>query len=62
MTCDLADESALLVEVHSVKIRLVASEDLIGLWDDPDLEGRKMSAGSSAVWTIEYTPQSYHLQ
>ena len=46
MACDLADESALLVEVHSVKVRLVASEDLIGLWDDPDLEGRKMSAGA----------------
>lgn len=41
MACDLADESALFVEVHSVKVRLVASEDLIGLWDNPDLEGRK---------------------
>jgi hypothetical protein len=45
MAGDLADESALFVEIHSLKVRLVAGEDLIGLWDNPDLEGRKRVSG-----------------
>lgn len=37
MTRDLADESALLVKVHSLEVRVIAREDLAGLWDNPDL-------------------------
>lgn len=40
MTRDLADETALLVEVHSLEIRVIAGEDLAGFWDNPDLERR----------------------
>lgn len=45
MAGDLADESALFVEVHSLKVRLVAGEDLIGLRDNPDLERGKRISG-----------------
>lgn len=41
MAGDLADESALFIEVHPLKVRLVAGEDLVGLRDNPDLEERK---------------------
>lgn len=37
MTRNLADEPPLLVEVHPLKIRLIAGKDLIGFWDYPDL-------------------------
>jgi hypothetical protein len=37
MACDLANESTLLVEVHTLKIWVIAGEDLTGLWDNPDL-------------------------
>lgn len=37
MPRDLADEAALFVEIHSLEVRFVASEDLIGFGDHPDL-------------------------
>jgi hypothetical protein len=37
MTSDLTDESALFVEIHSLKVMLVGGEDLIGFWDYPNL-------------------------
>lgn len=44
MAGNLTDESALFVEVHSLKVRLVAGEDLIGLRDNPDLKrGKRVS-------------------
>ena len=33
----LAYEPPLLVEIHSLEIGFVVGEDLIGLWDNPDL-------------------------
>lgn len=45
MARDLTDESALFVEVHSLKVRLITGKDLIGLRDNPDLERRKRVRG-----------------
>lgn len=42
---DLADESALLVEIHSLEVGLVGCEDLVGLWNDPNLKGEQRSVG-----------------
>lgn len=49
MAGDLTNESPLFVEVHSLKVRLVAGEDLIGLWDNPDLKGRKRVSGEVCI-------------
>lgn len=38
MASNFADKSALLVEIHALEVGLVFGEDLIGLWDDPDLQ------------------------
>jgi hypothetical protein len=32
----------LFIKVHSLQVRLIAREDLVGLWDDPDLAGREL--------------------
>lgn len=37
MTGYLAYEPPLLVEIHSLEIGFVVCEDLVGLWDNPDL-------------------------
>jgi hypothetical protein len=42
---DLADESALLVEIHSLEVGLVCGEDLVGLWNDPNLKEEQRSVG-----------------
>jgi hypothetical protein len=61
MTRDLAYESALLVEVHSLEVRVIACKDLAGLWDNPDLEWALIEDSSSARVAIDI-PRSYHLQ
>jgi hypothetical protein len=63
MAGDLADESALFVEVHSLEVRFIAGEDLIGLRDDPDLERRKRVSGKvCSMGDKRYIPRNYHLQ
>lgn len=37
MSRDLADETALFIKVHSLKVRVVAGENLVGFRDNPDL-------------------------
>jgi hypothetical protein len=37
MTSNLANKSLLLVEIHSLKVWFIVREDLVGLWDNPDL-------------------------
>lgn len=44
MTRNFADKAALLVEIHSLEIRLVAGEDLVGFGDNPDLQRSQQSA------------------
>lgn len=34
---NLADKSSLLIKVHALEVRLIVGEDLVGLWNDPDL-------------------------
>lgn len=45
MTCDFTNKSALLVEVHALKVGLICGEDLVGFWDHPDLEVETMVSG-----------------
>lgn len=42
MARNLTDKAALFVEIHPGEVRLIAREDLAGLWDDPDL-GRNVN-------------------
>lgn len=37
MTGYFTNEPTLFIEVHALEVRLIAHEDLAGLWDDPDL-------------------------
>jgi hypothetical protein len=37
MTGDLANKSLLFVKIHPLKVRFIVREDLVGLWDNPDL-------------------------
>ena len=63
MAGDLADKSTLLIEIHSLEVRLVTGKDLIGLWDNPDLEGRKrVSRKGCRISNRKSIPQNYHLQ
>lgn len=45
MSSDFTNEPALFVEIHSLKVVLIAGEDLIGLWNNPDLKGGTMVNG-----------------
>lgn len=38
MAGDLAYEASLLIKIHALEIRFVVGEDLVGLWDNPDLQ------------------------
>jgi hypothetical protein len=63
MTCDFTDETTLFVEVHSLEVGFVGGEDLIGLWDNPDLKERE--SVSERIWKYErsqYIPRSSHPQ
>jgi hypothetical protein len=42
---DLANESTLFIEIHPLEVGLVRGEDLVGLWDDPNLRGKQRSVG-----------------
>jgi hypothetical protein len=42
MSSDFTNESALFIKVHSLEIGFVGGEDLVCLWDDPDLKERIM--------------------
>lgn len=61
MARDLTDESALLVKVHPVEVRVIAGEDLIGFWDDPDLNAGVNLCSLSRVVLFD-VPRSFHLQ
>jgi hypothetical protein len=63
MAGDLTDKSALFIEVHSLKVGFVCGEDLVGLWDNPDLQERKSI--SNRTWKYErsqHIPRSCHPQ
>jgi hypothetical protein len=40
MAGDFTDKPPLLVEIHPLQVGLIAGEDLIGLWYNPDLPPR----------------------
>lgn len=41
MPGDLAQKPPLLIEIHSLEIRLVVGEDLVGLRNNPNLQYRR---------------------
>lgn len=47
MAGNFTNKSALLVEIHALKVGFVCGKNLVGLWDHPDLpEGRIVSGRS----------------
>lgn len=65
MACDLANESARLVKVHPLEVRLIAREDLVGLRDHPDLTKETESVNRAifqASQLLDSIPRSSHLQ
>lgn len=61
MTRDLTDETALLVKVHPLKVRVIAGEDLIGFGNNPDLNAGVNHCSLSRVALFD-VPRSCHLQ
>jgi len=62
MTRDFANESALLVKVHPLEVRVIACKDLVGLRDNPNLGWVLTKDLYSARVVAINIPRSFHLQ